>query len=466
MIKVRLTTNSNIIYKPNIGKEYLLVFIKGDCLAEFLGNECTSEYHIYENEELIGNLKQKPIINNENIKNELNELEIGKIVIIGKFKVEKTVLWGKNNMYYSIHGKPLLNDKIIYNSEVDKLQKNLDLMIEKYKIQKHIDKERLDLEIKKKQERIIEEEKRRIEIDGWDNSKPITKYNHPPEMNFPPQEWNGIKLEISKTNKSGYKYIYSYSNNKYYFKIDKYKHSESYDSPILASYNYTLIKNKEKEEKEKEKNMLKLFPTNVDLYCPFEEKEECKSYGGKWDNEKKIWYIPKGIDNEKFKKWLLPYININNYIEKNIIKWFCWKFYFIGFEKSYYPKNFGESSWTGLGKWLIIIDDNKLNNNELLYLEKQVGITGYKIWKEKRPEKKNYYEIKTSSICVYCGWKNINFNEQIDWINYIGYNLSKDKLLKKLSIRNKLYYKLNEDTNKNNYSFNKKNISKISLNFL
>ena len=41
------------------------------------------------------------------------------------------------------------------------------------------------------------------------------------------------------------------------------------------------------------------------LECPFSEKDECKSLGGKWDPEKKKWYIPDGIDANKFKKWLM-----------------------------------------------------------------------------------------------------------------------------------------------------------------
>ena len=41
------------------------------------------------------------------------------------------------------------------------------------------------------------------------------------------------------------------------------------------------------------------------LECPFNEKDECKSLGGKWDPEKKKWYIPDGIDSSKFAKWII-----------------------------------------------------------------------------------------------------------------------------------------------------------------
>ncbi len=46
----------------------------------------------------------------------------------------------------------------------------------------------------------------------------------------------------------------------------------------------------------------------VYLDCPFSEKEECKAAGGKWDNDKRKWYIPQGISPNKFSKWL-PKIN-------------------------------------------------------------------------------------------------------------------------------------------------------------
>lgn len=40
------------------------------------------------------------------------------------------------------------------------------------------------------------------------------------------------------------------------------------------------------------------------LDCPFSEKEECKAAGGRWDNNKRKWYIPNGISAEKFNRWL------------------------------------------------------------------------------------------------------------------------------------------------------------------
>ncbi len=38
------------------------------------------------------------------------------------------------------------------------------------------------------------------------------------------------------------------------------------------------------------------------LNCPFNEKDECKALGGKWDSERKKWYVPDGIDASNFQK--------------------------------------------------------------------------------------------------------------------------------------------------------------------
>ena len=41
------------------------------------------------------------------------------------------------------------------------------------------------------------------------------------------------------------------------------------------------------------------------LDCPFNEKDECKALGGKWDPEQKKWYVPDGISASNFQKWLI-----------------------------------------------------------------------------------------------------------------------------------------------------------------
>ena len=40
------------------------------------------------------------------------------------------------------------------------------------------------------------------------------------------------------------------------------------------------------------------------LNCPFEEKDECKSLGAKWDNEQRQWYIFEYMNANDFHKWM------------------------------------------------------------------------------------------------------------------------------------------------------------------
>lgn len=42
----------------------------------------------------------------------------------------------------------------------------------------------------------------------------------------------------------------------------------------------------------------------TDLNVPFHEKDEAKKLGARWDNAKKVWYVPDGIDVDPFQKWL------------------------------------------------------------------------------------------------------------------------------------------------------------------
>ena len=40
------------------------------------------------------------------------------------------------------------------------------------------------------------------------------------------------------------------------------------------------------------------------LNCPFDDKEECKALGGRWDGDAKKWYVPAGKDTAPFSKWM------------------------------------------------------------------------------------------------------------------------------------------------------------------
>ena len=40
------------------------------------------------------------------------------------------------------------------------------------------------------------------------------------------------------------------------------------------------------------------------LNCPFDDKDECKSLGGRWDSEVRKWYVPAGQDTAPFSRWM------------------------------------------------------------------------------------------------------------------------------------------------------------------
>jgi len=46
--------------------------------------------------------------------------------------------------------------------------------------------------------------------------------------------------------------------------------------------------------------------TGKDIYlrCPFREKDDCKALGGRWDPDRKKWFVPAGTDLMPFKRWL------------------------------------------------------------------------------------------------------------------------------------------------------------------
>lgn len=43
---------------------------------------------------------------------------------------------------------------------------------------------------------------------------------------------------------------------------------------------------------------------NIPLNVPYKEKDEAKSHGARWNPAAKHWYIPEGVDDEPFAKWL------------------------------------------------------------------------------------------------------------------------------------------------------------------
>jgi hypothetical protein len=44
--------------------------------------------------------------------------------------------------------------------------------------------------------------------------------------------------------------------------------------------------------------------SNIPLKVPFKEKDKAKSHGARWNPDGKHWYIPVGVEEAPFEKWL------------------------------------------------------------------------------------------------------------------------------------------------------------------
>ena len=44
--------------------------------------------------------------------------------------------------------------------------------------------------------------------------------------------------------------------------------------------------------------------SNINLKVPFNEKDQAKSLGARWNAEAKLWYVPQGVEAAPFEKWL------------------------------------------------------------------------------------------------------------------------------------------------------------------
>ncbi len=50
--------------------------------------------------------------------------------------------------------------------------------------------------------------------------------------------------------------------------------------------------------------------TNINLKVPFNEKDQAKSLGARWNAEAKLWYVPQGVEAALFQKWLSSTPNV------------------------------------------------------------------------------------------------------------------------------------------------------------
>jgi Domain of unknown function (DUF5710) len=66
--------------------------------------------------------------------------------------------------------------------------------------------------------------------------------------------------------------------------------------------------------------------TNINLKVPFNEKDQAKSLGARWNAEAKLWYVPQGVEAAPFEKWMTsaanaaPYISPNQAAAKPVVK--------------------------------------------------------------------------------------------------------------------------------------------------
>ena len=43
--------------------------------------------------------------------------------------------------------------------------------------------------------------------------------------------------------------------------------------------------------------------SNISLKVPFNEKDQAKALGARWNAESKQWYVPQGVESAPFEKW-------------------------------------------------------------------------------------------------------------------------------------------------------------------
>ena len=112
------------------------------------------------------------------------------------------------------------------------------------------------------------------------------------------------------------------------------------------------VKNLAKNIKEDKKNKPappKKSEIGTYLSVPFSEKDEAKGLGARWDSSAKCWYMPAGADQSKFKKWITG--NGTKTVKKIYIK--------VSFDEKDEAKKLG-AKWDGDKKsWYIMSNQDK-----------------------------------------------------------------------------------------------------------
>ena len=59
--------------------------------------------------------------------------------------------------------------------------------------------------------------------------------------------------------------------------------------------------------------------TNINLKVPFNEKDQAKSLGARWNAEAKLWYVPIGVEAAPFEKWFSAAPNMTPNMTPNMV---------------------------------------------------------------------------------------------------------------------------------------------------
>jgi hypothetical protein len=125
-------------------------------------------------------------------------------------------------------------------------------------------------------------------------------FNNKTYYNFPIQPDGRIKNT----------HTYISIDDLFLYKDELNEHPEITNNPDFPDLDLplkTYLLSKSKEELVKiilDMSKTSIHPLKIYINCPFNEKNECKKLGGKWDNKQKKWYITDKMDILQFSKWM------------------------------------------------------------------------------------------------------------------------------------------------------------------
>ncbi|EHX1089710.1 hypothetical protein K3Q61_004048 [Escherichia coli] len=150
----------------------------------------------------------------------------------------------------------------------------------------------------------------------------------------------------------------------------------------------------------------------INLRVPYEEKDEVKKLGAKWDWNMRIWYIPENLSHEAFSKWLLlPNTKAESFSIARVMTdcWSCKKdtyVYTIFFDEGYYYKDYNEDTdevyWEHNHYPAMLCHVEYVSADAQLLIEKHTQCYNYDYSKKA----KTHYVM---NHCIHCGAKHGDF---------------------------------------------------------